>query len=73
MNKRLASEEAADYIGMSLSWITKSRMNGSGPTYMKIGGAVRYLPSDLDAWLNGTRRTGVYAHCNDNARARPVA
>ncbi|WP_425475862.1 helix-turn-helix transcriptional regulator [Mesorhizobium yinganensis] len=66
----LTTKAAADYIGLSASWLNKSRMSGTGPVYLKVGGAVRYLAADLDAWLAGQRRTGVYAHCNDNERAR---
>ncbi|WP_052760321.1 helix-turn-helix domain-containing protein [Rhizobium sp. LC145] len=73
MTEKMTTDQAAAYICKSASWLHKSRMTGTGPVYLKIGGAVRYLVSDLDAWLAGTRRTGVYAHCNDNERARSVA
>lgn len=43
--------EAARYIGMSRSWLAQARMRGNGPPYIKIGRSVRYLRSDLDAWL----------------------
>lgn len=60
----LTTAEAAAYIDKSASWLNKTRMNGSGPVYLKIGGAVRYLRTDLDHWLNGTRRTAVYDFAN---------
>ena len=44
---RLTTAEAADFIGKSISWLNKSRMSGTGPVYLKIGGAVRYERSDL--------------------------
>ena len=69
----LTTAQAAAYICKSASWLNKSRMTGDGPVYLKIGGAVRYLPSDLDAWLAGKRRTAVYEHANDNQRAQAVA
>ena len=56
-NSALTDEETARYIGMSESFLRQSRMNGdrhnrtSGPKYLKIGRAVRYLKEDLDAWL----------------------
>ncbi|MFA7416380.1 MAG: DNA-binding protein [Rhizobium sp.] len=65
--------EAAAYISKSASWLNKTRMTGSGPVYLKIGGAVRYLKVDLDAWLSGKRRTAVYDFANDNARAQVAA
>ena len=45
----LTTTQAAAHIGKSASWLNKSRMTGCGPVYLKIGGAVRYLPTDLDA------------------------
>lgn len=53
----LKDPEAAHYIGMSESWLRQSRMRGNpeAPPYIKIGKAVRYLRSDLDAWLQQLR------------------
>ena len=58
-NKRALSEiEAAEYIGMSRSFLRQSRMEGNrenrtpAPPFIKIGRAVRYLKDDLDNWLN---------------------
>ncbi len=49
--------EAANYIGMSESWLRQSRMRGNpdAPPYIKIGKSVRYLKADLDAWLDRLR------------------
>ena len=49
--------EAANYIGMSESWLRQSRMRGNpdAPPYLKIGKSVRYLKADLDAWLDRLR------------------
>lgn len=58
MNKRSMTEkEAAEYIGMSCSFLRQDRANGirenrtPGPDYIKIGRAVRYLREELDKWL----------------------
>ncbi|MBX5179931.1 helix-turn-helix domain-containing protein [Rhizobium lentis] len=72
-SKKIKTNEAAAYIGKSPSWLNKTRMSGVGPVYMKIGGGVLYDTADLDAWLSGLRRTAVYAHANDNERARAAA
>jgi hypothetical protein len=48
-------------------------MSGTGPVYLKVGGSVIYAKADLDAFLNGARRTAVYAHANDNRRAQAAA
>lgn len=42
----LTPKGAADYIGMSLSWLEHSDV-----PRVKLGRAVRYLRSDLDAYL----------------------
>ena len=69
----IKSQEAADFLGVSVSWLNKSRMKGTGPVYLKIGGAVRYALPDLEVWLAGQRRTAVCSHANDNQRARRAA
>jgi len=57
----LTDPEAAQYIGMSISFLRQSRMDGArhsrtqGPIYIKIGRAVRYVREDLDAWLDEHR------------------
>lgn len=54
----LTEKEAAIYIGMSRAYLSQDRANGvrenrtPGPTFLKIGRAVRYRREDLDAWLN---------------------
>jgi predicted DNA-binding transcriptional regulator AlpA len=53
----LTEKEAAEYIGMSRSFLRKDRMDGirvnrtPGPQYLKMGRSVRYLKEDLDTWL----------------------
>lgn len=50
-------KEAAQYIGMSVSYLRKDRMDGAvgnrtlGPRWAKPGKRVIYLRDDLDAWL----------------------
>ena len=49
--------QAAKYIGMSVSFLRKDRMNGvlrnrtPGPRWGKVGKRVVYLRDDLDLWL----------------------
>ena len=53
MNER----EAAQYIGMSPSFLRQGRMDGNRkgrtptPPYLQIGRSIRYLCDDLDKWL----------------------
>jgi hypothetical protein len=72
-SEKFNTKEAAAYIRKSASWLNKTRLNGSGPVYLKVGATVLYLRSDLDAYLAGTRRTAIYDFCNDNAKAQAVA
>ena len=57
----LSEAEAADYIGMSRSFLRQARMDGKrvnrtpGPPFTKIGRKVLYLKDDLDTWLEAHR------------------
>ena len=61
-NKHVMTEkEAAYYIGMNRSFLRQDRMNGAiagriqGPVFIRKGRCIRYLKSDLDAWLEKHR------------------
>lgn len=57
-SRALNEKDAARYIGMSVSYLQKDRMNGPlmgrtpGPRYAKVGKRVVYLREELDAWLS---------------------
>jgi predicted DNA-binding transcriptional regulator AlpA len=56
----LTEAAAAEYIGMSVGYLRLSRMRGttkctSAPPFVRIGKSVRYLPRDLDDWLESRR------------------
>ena len=58
MQKNIFTEkEAAEYTGMSRSFLRQDRMNGirenrtPGPKFLKLGRSIRYLKEDLDDWL----------------------
>lgn len=42
--------EAAQFLGLSQSWLAKLRLSGDGPPYMKVGRQVRYSQADLMRW-----------------------
>jgi predicted DNA-binding transcriptional regulator AlpA len=52
----LETPAAAKYIDKSASWLNKARARGEGPRYVKIGGSIRYRPSDLDAYVTSCAR-----------------
>lgn len=50
------TKEAAAYVRLGAPTLERFRITGDGPSYLKLGGAVRYRRDDLDAWL-ATRLT----------------
>jgi predicted DNA-binding transcriptional regulator AlpA len=52
---------AAAYIGMSMSFLRRTRMEGTlksrtpGPKFLKIGRTVRYEMAELDRWIDQFR------------------
>ena len=68
----LPSPAAARYIGMSDSWLRQTRMVGrsDGPPFLRMGArTVRYLPTDLDKWLEERRRNAHIAPAATGAEA----
>jgi excisionase family DNA binding protein len=55
----LRTPEAARYLGLSPRTLEKHRCSGTGPVFHKVGGAVRYLAADLDAWAERGRQTST--------------
>lgn len=51
-DKLLTTEQAAQMLGTSVSFLAKSRLNARpGIPYVKVGAAVRYRRSDLEAFI----------------------
>lgn len=49
----IRTPEAARYLGLSESTLTKDRWSGLlGIPHIKLGRSVLYDPNDLDLWLN---------------------
>jgi predicted DNA-binding transcriptional regulator AlpA len=46
----------ATLLGVSLSWLAKSRLNGTGPRFIKIGRAVRYALSAVREYILSRQR-----------------
>ena len=66
----MRTPEAARYISKSASWLNKSRADGSGPPFMRLGATVVYSASDLDGWMAARR---VAANDNTRIAARTAA
>jgi predicted DNA-binding transcriptional regulator AlpA len=54
--RNLSVEEAARFVGVSVSVLNKSRVYGGGPRYLKLGRRVLYEVTELEAWLASHRR-----------------
>lgn len=57
----LDERKAASYISMSVAYLRSDRCQGvtgnrtPGPSYLRLGRAIRYRREDLDAWLAAHR------------------
>ena len=51
----LTPREAAEYLRSSPSTLAKLRVYGGGPHFCRIGKAIRYRRSDLDAFMSARR------------------
>lgn len=52
MKINLNETEASDQYGMSVFWYRRARWQGDGPRFIKLGGAVLYPRTELDAFFN---------------------
>lgn len=49
--------EAADFLGVSTSYLNKLRcLSSDGPQFVKLGKAIRYELDDLRAWAESSKR-----------------
>ncbi len=67
MNVRV--QQAADYLGVSKSFLDKARIYGGGPQYMRFGRSIVYSTADLDEWA----RSCTVANDNVAAGGREAA
>ena len=47
----LSVKATAQFLGLSMGWLNKARLTGSGPTYCLLGRRVLYSMPDLLSWL----------------------
>lgn len=55
----LTVEQAATYLGLARSTLNKWRCHGGGPTFIKMGRAVRYRQEDLEGFMNDGASTST--------------
>ncbi len=51
MVKYLTTAQAAEALSLSKSTLDNWRSQGRGPSYIKVGGAVRYRIADIESWV----------------------
>lgn len=52
----LTERDVASELRLSPAMLRKLRREGSGPTFIRIGSAIRYPAADLAAWVGDLRR-----------------
>ena len=58
--RRLLKEgEVAQILSLEVATLRRWRWSGRGPRFLKLGGAVRYDPADLSAFIEQQRRTST--------------
>lgn len=55
----LYPHDAASFLGVSLSWLAKSRLRGDGPRFVKIGRSVRYPRSSVLEYIKSRTRAST--------------
>jgi len=51
----LTEAEAAARLGLKIPTLRAWRHRGVGPTFVRLGRAIRYLPSDIEQYLSENR------------------
>lgn len=59
LERLLTDREVAALTGLSQASIRRRRRLRRAPAFMKIGGAVRYRPEDVRAWLAAEAEEGA--------------
>lgn len=54
--RQMNTRHAAAYLGLSHHTLNQWRHQGRGPLFVRLGRAVRYRKSDLDAYLEESIR-----------------
>jgi hypothetical protein len=59
----LSTDEAAAYLGIAPSSLSRARLTGFGPRFCKLSPSIKarvvYRREDLDAWLETRARTST--------------
>ena len=69
--RNISAPEAAQYLGISASTLSKLRVFGGGPKFHKLGRRVVYAVDDLDAWFRERQRSSTSDSGKTVRPARP--
>ena len=53
------TKAAAEFLGVSASFLNKARLTGRGPDFIKVGAAVRYDVRKLEAFVASRSRSST--------------
>jgi len=56
LERLLTPKEAADFLRISLSWLSKTRVRGNGPPFVRVGRSIRYAEAALRQWIRARQR-----------------
>ena len=51
----LTDQEVADQLGLSVATLRAWRRRGVGPRFVRFGRAIRYLPEDVERYVESSR------------------
>jgi hypothetical protein len=52
----LEPPDAAKFTNLSTTFLARARVDGNGPTFVKVGRKILYETRDLVAWMNSQKR-----------------
>lgn len=55
----IPSNDIATQLGITPNQLSKLRMDGTGPAFIKVGRRVMYHPDDVAQWIQDSRRTST--------------
>ena len=55
MNTLMSASNAAMLLGISERTLSRMRLEGRGPIFLKLGKRILYDPEDLKSWVKGRR------------------
>jgi predicted DNA-binding transcriptional regulator AlpA len=58
-DRLLHPKEVAQILQVSISWLAKARLSGTGPTFVKVGRNVRYPAASVRDYIKARTRTST--------------